>query len=55
VPAELAKAVSTRYAFLVELNADERQVAAAREQDLTLALCLVTELPEERHARIGIH
>lgn len=53
--AELAKTVSTRYAFLAELDADERQLAAAREQDRRLALRLLTELPGRRLARFGLH
>ena len=46
--------VSTRYAFLAELDPDERQLAAAHEPDRNLA-ALVTELPEERLARICPH
>lgn len=52
--AELAYAVSTRYAFLTQLDPDERQLAGAREQDRHLALHLLTQLPGARLADIGL-
>lgn len=52
--AQLATTVSARYAFLAELDDEERQLAAAREQDRDLALRLLTELPGRRLARIGL-
>jgi predicted nucleotidyltransferase component of viral defense system len=53
--AELATAVRTRYAFLAELNTEERQLAAAREHDRDLALRLLAELPGGRLANLGLH
>lgn len=41
--------------FLAELDAEERQLAAAREQDRDLALRLLTNLAGRRIADIGIH
>ncbi|NMO50680.1 hypothetical protein HH310_05655 [Actinoplanes sp. TBRC 11911] len=53
--AELAKAVNTHYAFLGDLDAEERQLAAAREQDRDLALRLLAELPGTRLAQAGLY
>jgi predicted nucleotidyltransferase component of viral defense system len=53
--AALASTVSTRYAFLAELDAEERQLAATREQDRDLALRLLAELPGKRLAHIGLY
>ncbi len=53
--AELASTVSTRYAFLAELDTEERHLAAAREQDRDLALRLLADLPGERLAHIGLY
>lgn len=52
---ELAKAVSTHYAFLSGLDAEERQLATAREQDRDLALRLLAELPGARLAQAGLY
>ena len=51
--AELASTVSTRYAFLAGLDAEERQLAEAREQDRDLALRLLAKLPGARLAYLG--
>jgi len=53
--AELADTVSNRYAFLNSLDAEERQLAKAREQDRDLALRLLAELPGARLARVGLY
>lgn len=53
--AELSAAVSTRYAFLTQLDPDELQLAGAREHDRHLALRLLAELPGARLAHIGLH
>jgi nucleotidyltransferase AbiEii toxin of type IV toxin-antitoxin system len=52
---ELASAVSARYAFLVNLDSEERQLALAREQDRDLALRVLAELPGGRLAHIGLY
>lgn len=54
-PKQLASRVSTRYAFLTDLDAEERQLARAREQDRDLALRLLAELPGVRLARLGLY
>jgi hypothetical protein len=51
--AELASTVSTRYAFLTDLDAEERQPAGAREQDRDLALHLLAKLLGARLAQVG--
>ena len=53
--AELASTVRTRYAFLAELDTEERQLAGAGEQDRDLALRLIAQLPGERLAHIGLY
>jgi predicted nucleotidyltransferase component of viral defense system len=53
--AELAKTVSTHYAFLADLDAEERQLAGAREQDRDLALRLLAKLPGARLAQVGLY
>jgi hypothetical protein len=53
--AELASTVSTRYAFLTGLDAEERQLAGAREQDRDLALRLLAKLPGARLAHLGLY
>ena len=53
--AELANTVSSRYAFLADLNAEERQLAQAREQDRGLALDLLAKLPGARLAHVGLY
>lgn len=53
--AELANTVSNRYAFLADLNAEERQPAQAREQDRGLALDLLAKLPGARLAHVGLY
>ena len=53
--AQLASTVSNRYAFLTDLDADERQLAKAREQDRDLALHLLAKLPGGRLAHIGLY
>lgn len=53
--AELASTVSTRYAFLAGLDAEERRLAGAREQDRDLALRLLAELPGGRLAHVGLY
>lgn len=53
--AELASTVSTRYAFLAKRDADEMQLAAAREQDRDLALRLLADLPGGRLAHLGLY
>jgi len=53
--AELAAAVSNRYAFLANLDAEERQLAQAREQDRDLALRLLAELPGARLAQVSLY
>lgn len=53
--AELAYTVSNRYAFLANLDAEERQLAQAREQDRDLALHLLADLPGARLAQVGLY
>jgi hypothetical protein len=53
--AELASTVSTRYAFLTGLDAEERQLAGAREQDRDLALRLLAKLPGARLPHLGLY
>lgn len=53
--AELASTVSARYAFLADLDAEERQLAEAREQDRDLALRLLADLPGGRLTQIGLY
>jgi len=53
--AELANTVRNRYAFLAGLDAEERQLAQAREQDRDLALHLLAKLPGARLAHVGLY
>jgi hypothetical protein len=53
--AELGSTVSTRYAFLTGLDAEERQLAGVREQDRDLALHLLAKLPGARLAQVGLY
>jgi predicted nucleotidyltransferase component of viral defense system len=53
--AELANMVSTRYAFLADLGAEERQLAEAREQDRDLVIRLLAQLPGARLAHVGLY
>lgn len=52
---DLAKAVSTHYGFLADLDDDERRLAGARQQDRHLALRLLEGLPGGRLAAIGMY
>jgi predicted nucleotidyltransferase component of viral defense system len=53
--AELANTVSSRYAFLADIDAEERQLAQAREQDRGLALDLLAKLPGARLAHVALY
>lgn len=53
--AELANTISNRYALLSDVNAEERQLAQAREQDRSLALDLLAKLPGTRLAHVGLY
>lgn len=51
---QMSTDVSASYAFLGDLDADERQLAAARESERALALRLLAELPGGRLRGIGL-
>jgi predicted nucleotidyltransferase component of viral defense system len=53
--ADLNAMIQAHYRFLQSLDSDERQLAAAREQDRHLALRLLAELPGARLAALGLH
>lgn len=52
---ELNATISGHFAFLRDLDNDERRLAAAREQDRPVALRLLTELPGGRLTELGIY
>lgn len=51
----LREALRTRFQFLADLDAEERTVALAREQDRPLVLRVLTELPGGRLAGRGLY
>lgn len=53
--ADLNATIGAHYAFLRDLDADERQLALAREQDRPIALRLLTKLPGQRLASLGLY
>jgi predicted nucleotidyltransferase component of viral defense system len=53
--ADLNAMIQAHYRFLQSLDSDERQLAAAREQDRHLALRLLAELSGARLAALGLH
>jgi len=52
---QLSSDVSAAYAFLGDLDADERVLAEARERDRPLVLRLLADLPGHRLRNIGLH
>lgn len=52
---DLNATISAHFAFLRNLDSDEQQLAAAREQDRAIALRLLCELPGVRLSEIGIY
>ena len=52
---ELSDTVRTDYAFIADLDVDEQIVARASEQDRTLVLHLLAELPGGRMEGIGLY
>jgi len=52
---ELSRDVSDTYAFLADLDDDERVVAAVRGHDRPRVLRMLEELPEHRLRGIGLH
>jgi predicted nucleotidyltransferase component of viral defense system len=59
VPAPTAKylseTVSIHYSFLADLDDDEHRLAEIKEQDRALAIKLLSELPDQRLAGIGLY
>jgi len=53
--ADLNATIQAHYGFLRELDPQERQLAAAREQERHLALRLLNELPGARLASLGLY
>jgi hypothetical protein len=53
--ADLNATIQAHYSFLRELDPEERQLAATREQDRHLALRLLNELPGARLASLGLY
>jgi hypothetical protein len=53
--ADLNGAIQAHYGFLRNLEAEERHLAGARQQDRHLALRLLTELPGARLAPLGLY
>jgi hypothetical protein len=53
--AHLSTTVRGHFAFLAELDDDERQIAKSRERDRPLALRLLADLPGDRLDRIGLY
>jgi hypothetical protein len=53
--ADLNATIHAHYGFLRELDPEERQLAAAREQERHLALRLLNELPGARLASLGLY
>jgi hypothetical protein len=53
--ADLNATIQAQYGFLRELDPEERQLAATREQDRHLALRLLNELPGARLASLGLY
>lgn len=53
--ADLTAAITAHYGFLTNLDTDERQLAAAHERDRHLAIRLLTELPGQRLATLGLY
>jgi len=53
--ADLNAAIQAHYGFLCNLDAEEKQLAAAREQDRHLALRLLAKLPGARLAAVGLY
>lgn len=52
---ELSEAVRHRYRFLADLDDDEWTLAAARGQDRSLALRLLSDLPDGRLKGVGLY
>ena len=52
---QLCETVRSRYAFLVDLDPDDRILARADERDRPLALTLLTQLPGNRLSGIGLY
>ena len=52
---DLNATIGAHFAFLRNLDTDEQQLAAAREQDRPIALRLLTELPGSRLSELGIY
>ena len=52
---DLNATIGAHFAFLRDRDKDERQLAAAREQERPVALRLLTELPGARLAELGIY
>jgi hypothetical protein len=53
--AELSEAVRAHYTFLADLDEEEQIVARAKEEDRTLALRLLAELPGRQLEGIGLY
>jgi hypothetical protein len=53
--AQMSTDVSAAYAFLGDLDTDERALAEARERDRPLALRLLADLPGHRLRDVGLH
>lgn len=53
--ADLNATIGAHFAFLRNLDTDEQQLAAVREQDRPIALRLLTELPGARLTELGIY
>lgn len=53
--ADLNAVIQAHYGFLRDLDPEERQLAAAREQDRHIALRLLAELPGKRLAELGLY
>lgn len=52
---DLSESLRTHFAFLADLDEDERQLALAREQDRPLALSLLAKLPGRRLDGVGLY
>jgi hypothetical protein len=52
---DLTKTVKAYYGFLADLDDEERQLAASREQDRHLALRLLGSLPGGRLTDVGLY
>jgi hypothetical protein len=51
----LSETVSIHYSFLNDLDDDERCLAQIKEQDRALAIKLLSELPDQRLAGVGLY